>query len=189
METADNSCQQSSTNENHKLCPWRLINDGLNIEGLCKNPVCRAHNQMVVINLGFGEFDFARIVLQRRNQCPLCKNTIEPIRYALHNCRWWYVNHYSTNSYPLNKVINTYQPKRLTCEYIIMEIMPLDKEDREHTEIEDAVCAICLGDIEDGLENIRLPCSHQFHRACIYKWLTSSQNMAHTCPICRDDCC
>ncbi|GMN57233.1 hypothetical protein TIFTF001_026348 [Ficus carica] len=49
---------------------------------------------------------------------------------------------------------------------------------------EDGVCAVCLGEFEDGEELRTLPdCSHSFHVSCIDMWLFSHPN----CPICRAD--
>jgi len=170
----------------HGTCPWRLINNGLNIEGLCTNFQCAAYNHMVVINLGFGEFDCARIILERKNKCPICKNKIVPTKYALHKCRWWYVNHYSTHVFPLNTVYDEYVLNDLNCEYIIMEIMPLPKNDSIHSKSQEIICPICLSNVENDTGTIYLRCSHTFHRTCIHRWLQSNESMANTCPMCRD---
>jgi len=175
---------ESFISDNHLLRPWRLISNGLNIEGLCTNFKCPAYKQMVVINLGFGEFDCARIILERKNKCPQCKHQIHPTKYALHNCRWWYVNHYSIDDFPLNTVDNKYELNDLHCEYIIMETMPLLKNDQINTKLQE--CAICLNTIENDNETICLRCSHTYHRNCIRKWLQSNESMVNKCPLCRD---
>ncbi|CAF0788031.1 unnamed protein product [Rotaria sp. Silwood1] len=186
MTTMSEDHQQSFAYNNRQSCPWRLISNGLNIEGLCENSHCPAYKQMVIINLGFGEFDFARIILERQNRCPICKTKIIPFKYALNNCRWWYVNHYSTCTFPLHTVKDTYALHNLNCEYKIMETMPLPKNYRIYKESQVIECPICLMNIEDDNERIYLPCSHTFHRRCIYEWLKSNEFMAHTCPICRE---
>ncbi|KAH9362834.1 hypothetical protein HPB48_015203 [Haemaphysalis longicornis] len=44
-------------------------------------------------------------------------------------------------------------------------------------------CAVCLSSLENG-EIVRvLPCNHEFHAACVDRWLRSKR----TCPICRWD--
>lgn len=49
---------------------------------------------------------------------------------------------------------------------------------------EDGVCAVCLGEFEEGEELRTLPeCMHSFHVPCIDMWLYSHPN----CPVCRTD--
>ncbi|XP_038980622.1 E3 ubiquitin-protein ligase RNF181-like [Phoenix dactylifera] len=36
-------------------------------------------------------------------------------------------------------------------------------------------------DLEVGVEVTAMPCSHEFHRTCLGKWLEKS----HLCPLCR----
>lgn len=42
-------------------------------------------------------------------------------------------------------------------------------------------CPICSEDYVVGMEALKLPCSHVFHRDCVMPWLEQKQN----CPICR----
>lgn len=42
-------------------------------------------------------------------------------------------------------------------------------------------CVICMECFEDGVQAIRLPCSHIFHENCSVQWLMTS----HLCPLCR----
>lgn len=42
-------------------------------------------------------------------------------------------------------------------------------------------CAICLVEAEPEERNFKLSCSHQFHSACIFRWLQQNEK----CPICR----
>ncbi|XP_027772148.1 E3 ubiquitin-protein ligase RING1-like [Solanum pennellii] len=42
-------------------------------------------------------------------------------------------------------------------------------------------CMVCLDEIGDETQVLRLPCSHMFHAHCITKWLQNS----HYCPLCR----
>ncbi|CAF3618819.1 unnamed protein product [Rotaria socialis] len=186
MATTNNYRTEPFTFNGKQSCPWRVIRNGLNIEGLCKNSSCQAYDKMVIINLGFGEFDFARIVLQRPNKCPICNSKIVPFKYALNNCRWWYVNHYSTNSFALNTVTDAYELNNLECEYKILETMPLLSRNEIYTISQETACPICLIDIKNDDESIFLPCAHSFHRACICEWLASNQIMSHTCPLCRE---
>ena len=51
-------------------------------------------------------------------------------------------------------------------------------------------CCICLEDFQLGSPVTRLPCQHQFHKSCIYEWVTGPQfaschkREGPTCPIC-----
>ncbi|XP_047967342.1 uncharacterized protein LOC125211542 isoform X2 [Salvia hispanica] len=49
-----------------------------------------------------------------------------------------------------------------------------------------AQCYICLVEYEDGDGMRILPCHHEFHRACIDKWL---KEIHRVCPLCRWDIC
>ncbi|KAJ4457161.1 hypothetical protein PAPYR_7460 [Paratrimastix pyriformis] len=42
-------------------------------------------------------------------------------------------------------------------------------------------CPVCLCDFEEGDQVRYLPCLHQFHVACVDKWLLEKA----TCPICK----
>nr|GLL32836.1 RING finger protein 165-like [Ipomoea trifida] len=46
---------------------------------------------------------------------------------------------------------------------------------------ETEVCAVCLDEMEAGLEGTMLPCKHIFHERCINAWLVK----ANLCPLCR----
>ena len=41
-------------------------------------------------------------------------------------------------------------------------------------------CVVCLAELGPGQEARRLPCGHEFHRACIDDWLTQG---ADGCPM------
>ena len=42
-------------------------------------------------------------------------------------------------------------------------------------------CSICQDNYNDGEEVTELPCKHNYHGACISKWLTQK----NSCPVCR----
>ncbi|XP_073284938.1 uncharacterized protein [Primulina huaijiensis] len=51
---------------------------------------------------------------------------------------------------------------------------------------EAAQCYICLVEYEDGDSMRILPCRHEYHRACVDKWL---KEIHRVCPLCRGDIC
>ncbi|KAH9096778.1 hypothetical protein LEN26_017332 [Aphanomyces euteiches] len=48
---------------------------------------------------------------------------------------------------------------------------------------DDAMCSICLEDMEADDSCVRLRCHHIFHTNCVSEWLRGH----FTCPLCRDD--
>lgn len=42
-------------------------------------------------------------------------------------------------------------------------------------------CAVCLGNLDSEEAIVSLPCSHNFHRGCIARWLSKCRR---TCPVC-----
>lgn len=44
-------------------------------------------------------------------------------------------------------------------------------------------CSVCLCDMKQGDEIMKLPCHHFFHAFCLDKWLVSYGHL--TCPFCR----
>lgn len=42
-------------------------------------------------------------------------------------------------------------------------------------------CVVCLEDFSSSAKLTKLPCSHVFHKKCIFRWLRNSKS----CPVCR----
>jgi len=75
------------------------------------------------------------------------------------------------------------QVNKLTRE----QVMLLEEEEFEASkdgEEEDACCAICLDEFEDGAKVRVLPCGHRFHEDCLVPWLTERHA---SCPLCKMD--
>ena len=68
---------------------WWICYPGLNYEGTCSNPKCKAHGEKVMIERGYGTFNIAEDPLDHRD-CPECKQPCdeEPTTFWLNNCVW-----------------------------------------------------------------------------------------------------
>ncbi|XAR70767.1 hypothetical protein NMG60_11027751 [Bertholletia excelsa] len=70
----------------------------------------------------------------------------------------------------------------------VVESLPLKlySKSQKHLNEEAAQCYICLVEYEEG-DSVRiLPCHHEFHRACVDKWL---KEIHRICPLCRGNIC
>lgn len=61
---------------------------------------------------------------------------------------------------------------------------------KENTVSNDAVvrCPICLLEVDDETQRVRLPCGHGGHLDCMRTWLTEKCRIP-LCPLCRADIC
>ncbi|KAG6600425.1 Receptor-likey region, transmembrane domain- and RING domain-containing protein 1, partial [Cucurbita argyrosperma subsp. sororia] len=57
---------------------------------------------------------------------------------------------------------------------------------QKHQNEEAAQCYICLVEYDEGDSMRVLPCHHEFHTACVDKWL---KEIHRVCPLCRGDIC
>ncbi len=65
---------------------WRRAEPGLCLEGKCTNVACHAHGSMVIVNMGFSDFDLS---LQYDDCfCPLCLEPVAPMKPGFNNCFW-----------------------------------------------------------------------------------------------------
>ncbi|CAF4913517.1 unnamed protein product [Rotaria socialis] len=68
---------------------WRQVQHGMCLEGKCIKSKCEAHDQMVIIPIGYGTFDVLRDS-DTNSKCPMCKEYVEPIICSFNNCWWKY---------------------------------------------------------------------------------------------------
>ncbi|CAF1406457.1 unnamed protein product [Rotaria sordida] len=67
---------------------WRRCRHGLCLEGICTNSACKARGQVVIIPMGYKEFDVVRDANSSTTVCPICKTYVEPENCGFNNC-WW----------------------------------------------------------------------------------------------------
>lgn len=158
-----------------KPIPWRIIDAGLCLEGRCLafNGRCNAYRQMVVGNLGLGQFTISRT---RIFECPQCKGSVRAEKFALNRCQWRIMN---TNEWSI--VDNVYRTYNLNRFPIHIEVRSSDKSTNSITED----CSICLMTMDKTNLCSVLPCKHIFHMDCIHSWIDADEDMSLQCPICR----
>lgn len=67
----------------------------------------------------------------------------------------------------------------------ILKVHVYNKDDERCSDkSEENVCPICLERFSEGMEVAELPCSHTFHKGCIFRWLVGT----NSCPTCRSGC-
>ena len=64
-----------------------------------------------------------------------------------------------------------------------LSAIPIVKYTEPEGDEEPGTCAVCLDDLEEGVEVRKIPCNHMFHVPCLDKWLERSV----TCPMCKAD--
>lgn len=73
-------------------------------------------------------------------------------------------------------------PQRIVDDLPVRKILQVPSVDNG----QQPECYICLSLFEQGEDARRLPCGHEFHVACIDRWLL---DVHRTCPCCRSDIC
>ncbi|KAF8057324.1 hypothetical protein N665_1258s0005 [Sinapis alba] len=67
----------------------------------------------------------------------------------------------------------------------VVDLLPIKQYTKSQSE-DSSQCYICLVEYEEGDPIRTLPCHHEFHRACVDKWL---KEIHRVCPLCRGDIC
>jgi len=75
-------------------------------------------------------------------------------------------------------------PKPRGATQVVIETLPLVEYTPDRTGGgPETSCAVCISEFEWGDMMRQLPCAHNFHRACIDKWLKRNK----VCPLCLQD--
>ena len=156
---------------------WRRANQGLCIEGKCRNRRCEAYGHMVIMNKGFTEFDL--INDGHTCQCPMCEKPVIPVTCGFNNCEWKVIG---------RKVEKLGQPPKMfrtkwKSAGDAYERFSPDKNGKVHfldlkilckREQRMLCCVICTGIIE-GDEKVA-ECGHTFHSDRCFDVATVDRN-------------
>ncbi len=168
---------------------WRVALEGLCIEGRCRNEGCDAHDQMVVMNAEFQNFD---LILNASDcECPMCRRLVVPIKPGFANCSYRITARKKGSSQllqvPWTDVRNAYatynEHVAHVAEWDRMRIFVRPLGSRATDD-----CAICFDSLDCDTTVHRLPCHHWFHKDCIIQWsgVQAAKQEVPTCPLCRN---
>jgi hypothetical protein len=184
---------------------WRLVNEGLNIEGKCSNRLCAAFSQMVIHPFLFESFNLVRercIVL-----CPMCHAQLTPLTCGFYNCVWRCEGIRTRDGCSISSSwkdaddakyhkftdgtdsLDTRQWKSLLVvvkSRCAADAAKLVLPSRSPGIFRHEVCTICWASLW-FTPVTAAPCAHTFHRCCLEKWSTwcSSHDSLPSCPVCR----
>lgn len=176
---------------------WRIADKGLTLEGLCQNQNCRAHQKMVIMNLGFRNFDLLSPSDKDTCTCPMCHYRVTPIKPGFNNCLWKIScvkqsDPLSVIHRPWTKAEDKYttydEVVAGTTEFTRLQIF-VQRLDSCGGQVKQD-CAICLEGLSVGhLDKVEHEshCGHHFHPWCAKMW-TDAQKCSGTtpsCPLCR----
>lgn len=184
---------------------WRIAKKGLVLEGRCRNPNCRAFNKMVVMNLGFMNFDLLSQNSEAREKCkcPMCKHAVKPIKPGFNNCLWKV-----TAVKKADPISMFHRPwTKAGAEYITYDEHTAGTTEFVHLQIfvrrltssesyagslppVESVCAICLESLPFGRMDKaehETHCGHYFHPWCASMWSEAQKRRSEpsSCPLCR----
>jgi len=184
---------------------WRITRKGLALEGCCHNPNCQAFNKMVVMNLGFINFD---LIVEdeeacKKCKCPMCNNPVKPIKPGFNNCLWKITavkksDPLSMFHRPWTNAGNEYTTydehtagvtKFLRLQIFVRRLASSESYSGSLPPVESS-CAICLESLPVGrLDKVEHEshCGHYFHPWCASMWSDAQKrNGEHaSCPLCR----
>ncbi|KAJ6923749.1 hypothetical protein NC652_017157 [Populus alba x Populus x berolinensis] len=107
--------------------------------------------------------------------------------YALFDLRWLLLSSGVLDEIHRQPVSLSLSMMSLPAPESIVDSFPLKnhkKVDKVEGNDEDEQCYICLAEYEEGDKIRVLPCHHEYHMACVDKWLKEIHGV---CPLCRGD--
>jgi len=161
---------------------WRVANQGLCIEGVCRNKECSAYKNGVVMNYQFKEFDLIEDSCECK--CPICQQHVVPTNFGVNNCKWMYVGK-KVVSAAQRPIIVRQEWKVADDAYHTCKLQTGDAANWLRLKIRAKrlkhipSCDICqMGIIHDPT---KLSCGHTYHAPCIDNWRADNVS----CPICK----
>lgn len=181
-----------------KAPKWQEVAPGSNIEGICRNNVCRAYKCRVCANKYFEPFNMGDVIAN----CPVCSEPIEIDNLTFSECfytiRGREVDTAKEKTVPWRKVGDYWQSwnpekaKKKKWAFIQVIAMELSRgfPVPESLNVKEApvsdTCTVCQHALKMS-DNIEMrPCCHSFHRECWKKWNEEMLNKGEPacCPLC-----
>ena len=66
---------------------YRIVDNGLNIKSICKNPSCEANGQVIFIIIGFVE-EWDLFQNMKNIKCPICTKKVVPKNFGFSRCKY-----------------------------------------------------------------------------------------------------
>lgn len=172
---------------------WRIVSNGLCLEGKCKNKNCEAFNNFVIINMGVPcIFKLGLPTEKQPTQCPMCKKHVKAVNCGFYKCEFRYIAIMETDE---GKVKKESEWKDIKDEYYTFDEQEslnyssfvIEVKNGNQSITDEFECSICLSGENNRFQhhnrNIKtLSCRHKFHEVCLDPWLARTKS----CPYCRD---
>ena len=171
---------------------WRRTNPGLSVEGKCESESCDANGNMVIINMGFCDFELPYDIYKCK--CPLCDTQVTPMTCGFNNCRWkWGGIQFQSAGIPItfkdkdwqvaDDAYHVFKPKdggNGTVQWTRLFICT------EPSTLEPIECSLCLRSGTNGIKIYK--CGHKLHTMCFMNYphhqKEESDTNSSVCPKC-----
>eukprot|EP00735_Rhodelphis_limneticus_P010674 TRINITY_DN3478_c0_g1::TRINITY_DN3478_c0_g1_i1::g.20621::m.20621 TRINITY_DN3478_c0_g1::TRINITY_DN3478_c0_g1_i1::g.20621 ORF type:complete len:308 (-),score=31.91,sp/P0DJ25/RL40_TETTS/60.53/4e-18,ubiquitin/PF00240.18/1.5e-18,ubiquitin/PF00240.18/6.4e+03,Rad60-SLD/PF11976.3/1.1e-10 TRINITY_DN3478_c0_g1_i1:2-925(-) len=168
---------------------WRIVREGLNVEGKCTNKKCEAFKQQVICPVGLGDFDI--ILDSDKVNCPACAQNVQPITCGLYDCFYRYKGiklergtaksvHTAASTWlrASDEDYTYYNPDKRSVQWIRL-VISTQKSDP------DLECLLCSNIQRSGHTCGELKktscCTNQYQTDCLAAW----NKINAKCPACR----